>query len=657
MDDRSLEFSGLVVTIQKVKLKSNVKPQTIDKICLHNVHLTLQTRITNGKAKMVIEMFSSFNRHDIYMPLLKDIEIIATEDETITINMHESTSSFMFTPTTTRLTTSINSSYLELLQSMLSQIVTIKTPEKVKLSKNVNKDHDCTKENVISPNTGFPRKVNEKISSYAKMSCTSDKIATGYLHSNNAPAGKKVNKCSTPEKLIPSASDILNESQKRAFDSVKSGKNVFISGSAGTGKSFLIMQIIDYYNRLYGKSKVKITATTGAAAVQIGGTTIHRFSGLRNHINEHDNPEIILNYILKSADIINNWKEAKVLVIDEVSMLLPSTLEIIDLIARRCRGSDKIFGGVQVILVGDFGQLPPVIKDKKIVNKFCFQSKIWTELVQESIILDEIFRQKDDALFITILNLIRKGVGQENDLVKSAMMACFNRKLDITDGIVPIKLCTHNADVFKYNKGELDKLPSVAHDYHAEDQVHSKTRRTIPENQAQYLLDSCMAPKLITLKLDSQVILIKTIDSKIGLVNGTNGRIVAFEGGYPVVEFSNKVKKQITKVKFNDKLGDIEIVRNQLPISLGWAISIHKAQGVTVQKAELHLNNIFEPGYYSHSLTQSRTHRTLSGQLYVAISRVKHIEGLSIITSKPENIFKGIMADQEVLKFYNLLQP
>ncbi len=257
-------------------------------------------------------------------------------------------------------------------------------------------------------------------------------------------------------------------------------------------------------------------------------------------------------------------------------MMLSSTLEIIDKIAKRCRGTDKIFGGIQVILVGDFAQLPPVTKDKKIMNKFCFQSKIWSEVVQESIILDEVFRQKDDTSFITILNLIRKGVGQEDEMVKNALLRCFNRKLDTADGIFPIKLCTHNSSVYTYNKNELDKLPGIKYDYRAEDRVYSNMRKMIPMNQAEQLLETCIAPKLITLKLDSQVILTKTIDIKNGLVNGTNGRIVAFEGGYPVVEFSNKVRKQITKVKFSDKVGDIEIIRNQLPIVLGWAVSIHR---------------------------------------------------------------------------------
>ena len=295
---------------------------------------------------------------------------------------------------------------------------------------------------------------------------------------------------------------------------------------------------------------------------------------MRGHINEHDNPDVILKYINKST--IKNYNEAKILIIDEISMMLSSTLEIIDKIAKFCRGTDKTFGGIQVILVGDFAQLPPVIKDKKILNKFCFQSKIWSEVVQESVILDEVFRQKGDASFITILNLIRKGVGKEEEIVKNALLGCFNRKLDTTDGILPIKLCTHNSSVYTYNKDELDKLPGSKYDYRAEDRVYSKMSKTIPANQAEQLLETCIAAKLITLKLDSQVILIKTIDIKNGLVNGTNGRIVAFEGGYPVVEFSNKIRKQITKVKFSDKVGDIEIIRNQLPIALGWAVSIHR---------------------------------------------------------------------------------
>ena len=284
--DRPLEFSGLTVTIQKIKLKTN-KTQTLDKICLNNVTITITLQTRNGNPKMIIEMISSFNRHDIYMPFLKNIDIIATDNETITIDMHENSSSFMFCPTTTRLVTTINASYFELLQTMLSKSVMIKTPEKVQSCKTLNNEHAPSvtdgvsgKENIISPNTGFPRKVNDKISHYTKMNSSS--TITSFcdnLHSNSIPAVKKVNKSYTPEKNASNdhGTILLTNSQNRALDIVKSGKNVFISGSAGTGKSTLIMYIIDYFNRLYGKDKVKITATTGSAAVQIGGTTIHRF--------------------------------------------------------------------------------------------------------------------------------------------------------------------------------------------------------------------------------------------------------------------------------------------------------------------------------------------------------------------------------------------
>ena len=286
--DHPLEFSGLTVTIQKIKIKTN-KTQTLDKICLNNVSITLQTRSTNGNTKMVIEMTSSFNRHDVYMPLLKNIDIIATNDDTITIDMHENTSSFMYCPTTTRLVTTINASYFELLQTMLSKSVMIKTPEKVQHVPRVS-DGTSSKENIISPNTGFPRKINEKISYYAKMNSSSN-IATSCdnLHRNSAPAVKKVNKSFTPEKSGNNdyTTIVLTNSQKRALELVKSGKNVFISGSAGTGKSTLIMYIIDYFNRLYGKDKVKLTATTGCAAVQIGGTTIHRFFYSLTHSLTH----------------------------------------------------------------------------------------------------------------------------------------------------------------------------------------------------------------------------------------------------------------------------------------------------------------------------------------------------------------------------------
>ncbi len=387
--------------------------------------------------------------------------------------------------------------------------------------------------------------------------------------------------------------EILSDGQKEVIKYAKEGKNLFFTGPAGTGKSFVLKKVIQ--ELMFGLS---ITAMTGTAAYNIGGSTLHSFAG----IGLGDNTaEKYVGFIRRDKRKMQNWIHTKTLIIDEVSMLSSELFEKLEEIARKVRKCEKFFGGIQLILCGDFFQLPPISKDENKV-KFCFESDLWKN-IKHSITLTEQFRQKEFNL-INMLGELRIGKlsSESEELIKSRT----NKKIECPEGIVPTKLYTTRKDVNSENQNELNKLKTELITYNAIEKGDEKVLEIFDK--------MCPSQKELNLKIGAQVMLIVNMDVKEGLVNGSRGVIIDFINNKPLVKFKNQTII-IERYEFEFKKDDKVIAtRLQFPLILAWAITVHKSQGMTIDYLIVNLSNVFE-----------------CGQTYVALSRCSTIDGLSIV--------------------------
>jgi len=385
--------------------------------------------------------------------------------------------------------------------------------------------------------------------------------------------------------------------QKTALNILKTGQNVFITGSAGTGKTYLLKQYIEYLRerQIYPT----IVAPTGIAASHLNGQTIHSFFalGIRDVV---DNKYI--NSLLKNRYIKRRLKSVQVLIIDEVSMVSPEIFTSMDRILSSFKDSPEPFGGVQVVISGDFFQLPPVSKKRKD-KRFAWQSDAWRELDLQSCYLEEKFRQDDNRL-IKVLDDIRNA--KVSDTTIEILNSCINRKLPID--FTPTKLYTHNFDADRVNNQELDKLEGEEHIFHYISKGATK--------YVEKIFKTSLVLEVVKLKKDAVVIFIKNSIEK-DFVNGTIGVVIGFDKeGMPLVKTSSG---RIIKVEEDDWIvenddGEKLATVTQIPLRLAWAITIHKSQGMTLDLAQIDLSKTFEVG-----------------QGYVALSRVKTIEGLQLL--------------------------
>ncbi len=392
--------------------------------------------------------------------------------------------------------------------------------------------------------------------------------------------------------------------QEVALGILKAGRNVFLTGSAGTGKTYLLNKYV-----LYLKERgiePAIVAPTGIAASHIGGTTIHSFFGLGlvEEISDDYIGELFYRKFLQ-----NRLKNLQVLIIDEVSMVSPVLFQSMDKILKAFRHSQEPFGGVQIILSGDFFQLPPISSSGQEI-RFAWQTTLWQNSNLRVCYLEEKFRQEESDDLINILDEIRAGEVSENSL--EIFQECYQKKLDTKFRIT--KLYTHNVDVDRINQIELGKLNGKIKQFEA---FTKGTRKEIEK-----IFNSSLVTKELHLKKGATVIFIKN-NFEEGYMNGTLGKVVDFTseddihgGGLPVVEiFSGQqiVVKKEDWVKENDK-GEVKAFVSQIPMRLAWALTIHKSQGMTLDAAEIDLSQTFEVG-----------------QGYVALSRIKSIKGLRLM--------------------------
>ncbi len=399
--------------------------------------------------------------------------------------------------------------------------------------------------------------------------------------------------------------------QKEALKILKMGQNVFLTGPAGSGKTYLLNQYIDF---LKSKSvPVGVTASTGIAATHMNGVTIHSWSGLgiKDKLSALD-----VESLLEKSYLKRRFKYTQVLIIDEISMLHSFQLDAIDIICRAFKHNDEPFGGMQIILCGDFFQLPPINKFGGETN-FAYKSNIWKNMNLNICYLEEQYRQAEEDSLLKILNEIRDNeVGEQTwDLLKT-------RQQYEEFKFTPTKLYTHNRDVDSLNLQELDKIDAYPSIY--------RMKNTGAKKLVDSLKKSCLAHEELHLKKGAIVMFIKNNFEK-GYVNGTLGTIIDFNEGQPVVEtYSGKEILVEDESWHIEEEGKQKARITQIPLRLAWAITIHKSQGMSLDMAEIDLSKSF-----------------VAGMGYVALSRVRSLNGLYL---------KGInntalMVNDEILEF------
>jgi ATP-dependent DNA helicase PIF1 len=420
----------------------------------------------------------------------------------------------------------------------------------------------------------------------------------------------------------------LNPLQQKAFDIISAGNNLCLSGPAGTGKSFLIRKFIEKYD---GLKHIYVTASTGIAATLIDGITLHSFFGIGL---AEGTIEELTNTVRKNKKARERICGTDTLFIDEISMISGNLLDILNNISRTLRRSDRPFGGIQVVLVGDFAQLPPINWEKE---KFAFQADCWAELIGENQIdLADVIRQSD-RLFIDILNIVRRGHILSTEQI-NILENCKKQRPPPIEGLKPVEIEPYRADVDRINMDCLKKLLTDS----ANKPVLFEATHIVKGFAQNINIDSAYNRTPLTRKLyvsvGAQVMLIKNLDVENGLCNGSRGiiREIIFNNGTPIgcfIEFIGQ-KIQIFSQTWKIKMGEISIHINQLPIILSWAITSHKSQGSSIDYAKINAMYSFE-----------------CGQTYCMLSRIRSLAGLII-----EDIdYDKIKCHELVKKFYGWL--
>lgn len=416
--------------------------------------------------------------------------------------------------------------------------------------------------------------------------------------------------------------------QNEALDILKMGHSVFLTGAAGTGKTYVLNKYIEYLKS--HSITPAITASTGIAATHIGGQTIHSWSGIGVY---EKLDSWTLDKLEQNEKLFKRYENVKVLIIDEISMLHASRLDMVNTLFKKFRHSDKPFAGIQIIFCGDFFQLPPVVKrygGEEVLDdsrEFAYNSKAWQELNPIICYLKENYRQDDEKL-AKILNDIRferniNEVFKNFDLIQT--------KKEIGLGKEILKLYTHNIDVDSINEERYNLLDLNLKEFSYEMTNNGK------KNFVEILKQNCLAPEILNLKKGAKVIFIKN-DKNREYQNGTLGEVIDFDvSNMPIVKtFSGKticVGPDCWQYANDD--GKVLAEISQLPLRYAWAITVHKSQGMTLDEAEIDLSKAFG-----------------TGMGYVALSRVRKFENIKLLGIKDDalKINKNVVLQDKLFR-------
>lgn len=415
----------------------------------------------------------------------------------------------------------------------------------------------------------------------------------------------------------------LNKKQNEAWSYMTQGRNVFITGAGGTGKTSCIKLFFRTYRSL---RKISMTSTTGTSALLFGGTTLHSYLGIG--LGKGSEASMI-SKINSRSYMKKRWRELEVLVVDEISMLSPELFDKLNKVAKVVRMSKEPFGGIQLILSGDFCQLPCINSDG-----FCFQAKTWEECVEKTVYLTEIIRQSDFE-FQKCLNNVRVG-NFDNDTIK-LLQSRVGINLENSIGIRPTRLYSTNYSVDKINDKELDKLAENGAEFMEYEMEMVFTSQVKNKQRLKEICrKNCQAVQNLQICKNTQVMLLHNLDLENNLANGSRGVVTGFVDDLPRVKFLTGEERVIDYHVWEIEENNVNVVSiTQIPLKIAYAITIHKSQGVSLDYVTMNLKNVFT-----------------FGQAYVALSRVKNLKGLSIIDID----FTKIVAHPLAVKYYESLQ-
>ncbi len=410
--------------------------------------------------------------------------------------------------------------------------------------------------------------------------------------------------------------------QKEALDILKMGHHVFLTGPAGSGKTYVLNEYIKYLKD--HEVEVGVTASTGIAASHMGGMTIHSWTGMgiKDVLSPYD-----LEDLEEKPYLRKRLEKTKVLIIDEISMLHHFRLDMVEQIIRQLRRNNEPFGGLQVVFCGDFFQLPPVMKgegrfDENLFydtpcTNFVYHSPVWKNLDLRICYLEEQHRQNDQS-YLEILNAIRSD--KVSPEIRERLNSRNNQAIDLD--LEPTKLYSHNVNVDLENDRELEKIPGQIFEYG----MISRGRAPLVET----IKKSCLSPEILRLKKGARVMFVKN-NFELGFVNGTLGVVThCDENSVTVRTVAGKTINVPLASWVIEEDGKIKAEITQYPLRLAWAITVHKSQGMSLDAALVDLSRSFE-----------------SGMGYVALSRVRSLDGLSLLGLNE----KALEVNEEVLEY------